>query len=175
MRLKSIITGALAIAMSFGINAYAGDVTYTDISSSSPEGKAIHELFVKAEKAAANEDIKEIVALYAKNYLNAGYTSADMRNSWAKIFDMFNNIKMEHNIYQIQISADGNRARMKCGGLLSGKETHGGMGLLGSGSEAIVIDSWTAATHDFTKEDGQWKIYGNQVTYDVGQERHVLF
>ncbi|MBI5184123.1 MAG: nuclear transport factor 2 family protein [Nitrospinae bacterium] len=175
MGFKSIITSALAIALSFGVNAYAGELAYTDIPSSSPDGKAIHELFVKAEKAAADEDIKGIISLYSKNYLNAGYATADMRNSWTKIFDMFNKIKMDHHIYQIQISSDGNRARMKCGGLLSGMETHGGMGLLGSGAEPIVIDSWTAATHEFIKEDGQWKIYGNQVNYDVGQERHVLF
>lgn len=175
MRLKSAITAALALFLSIGINAYAGDLAYTDIPSTSPEGKAIHNLFVKAEKAAADKDIKGIISLYSKDYLNAGYAKADMGNSWSKIFDMFNKITMEHNIYQIQISSDGTRARMKCGGLLSGVETHGAMGLLGSQAEPIVIDSWTASTHDFIKEDGEWKIFGNQVKYDVGQERHILF
>ena len=175
MKLKGIFIGIFSLAVMIGAQAYAGELAYKATAKGSDEEKGILALFDKAMKASSKEDLEAVISLYSTKYLNAGYNRTDMTNSWKKIFNHFDKIEMHHNVYQIEVSTDGTRARMRCGGILSGLDTAGGSGLIASGNESVVIDSWSQSVHEFIKEDGQWKIYGNQVDFDIGQERHVLF
>ena len=61
---------------------------------------------------------------------------------------------------------------MRCEGVLYGKPKKAAVGDV---NEQLVIDSWKLAVHNFIKEDGAWKILGDQVPYDTGRTHHPLF
>ena len=45
----------------------------------------------------------------------------------------------------------------------------------GETDESVIIDSWSLGAHNIIKEDGQWKILGDQVPFDTGRTFHPLF
>ncbi|HHL40271.1 MAG TPA: hypothetical protein ENJ37_07180 [Deltaproteobacteria bacterium] len=145
------------------------DSAYRTVKKDSPQYRDIVSLFATAIESAKQKDLDSVLSLYATKYLNSGYSKADVRRQWEQIFRHFDQLDMDHRIYEIEVSGD--YARMKCGGLLLGEPA------VPSADEGTVgvIDSWKFATHQLVRENGEWKILGNQVPYDSGEEHHPLF
>ncbi len=174
MMSKKSIVAILIFAVFFaftGYQAQAGE--FKAVMKDSKVGQEIHVLYHKASEFASKEDLKGVMGLYSKKYMSDGWDKDYMEASWTQIFGAFDEIEIEHHIYQLFVKGD--RAKMICGGAFLGIDTVGSSGLFGSEQESTIIDSWGSATHDLIKEDGVWKIYGNQVPYQTGLKRGPLF
>ncbi len=145
------------------------DKEYRTLSKDSSEYTEILRLFEQAILSAKKKDLDTLMRFYSENYMNAGHSRWDVKKQWEQIFTHFGSLDMDHRIYEIEVA--GNFARVKCGGLLLGEPQ------TPTAEEGIItaIDSWKFAVHQLIKEDGMWKILGNQVPYDTGQEHHPLF
>jgi hypothetical protein len=144
--------------------------SFSIVKAASKEFKEVKAAIDNIIAAAKKGDIERIVAAFSKNYLNSGRDIRDVRKQWLQILENFSDLELQHPIYNIEVS--GNFARMRCEGILYGRPKRPEIGDV---NEKIVIDSWKLAVHNFIKEDGVWKILGDQVPYDTGRTHHPLF
>lgn len=144
--------------------------SFVTVKASSKEYKDIRGVIDIIIAAAKKGDVETIAANFSRTYLNSGRDIKDVRKQWAQIIENFTDLELQHPIYNIEIS--GNFARMRCEGVLYGKPKKPAVGDV---NEQMVVDSWKLAVHNFIKEDGAWKILGDQVPYDTGRTHHPLF
>lgn len=144
--------------------------SFGTIKASSKEYGEIKGVVDSIIVAAKKGDVESIASNFSKNYLNSGRDINDVRKQWKQIIENFSDLELQHPIYNIEVS--GNFARMRCEGVLYGKPKKPAVGDV---NEQLVIDSWKLAVHNFIKEDGVWKILGDQVPYDTGRTHHPLF
>lgn len=144
--------------------------SFVTVKASSKEYKDIKGVIDIIIAAAKKGEVETIAANFSKTYLNSGRDIKDVRKQWAQIIENFSDLELQHPIYNIEVS--GNFARMRCEGVLYGKPKKPAIGDV---NEQLVIDSWKLAVHNFIKEDGSWKILGDQVPYDTGRTHHPLF
>lgn len=144
--------------------------SFATVKTSSREHKDIKGTIEMIIAAAKKGNVDAIAANFSKNYLNSGRDIKDVRKQWAQIVENFTDLELQHPIYSIEVS--GTFARMRCEGVLYGKPKKPAVGDV---NEQLVIDSWKLAVHNFIKEDGSWKILGDQVPYDTGRTHHPLF
>ncbi|MBI3814074.1 MAG: nuclear transport factor 2 family protein [Nitrospinae bacterium] len=131
----------------------------------SKDFKEIKAVFENLIAAGKKTDLGGIMSFFSKNYLNSGRDISDAMKQWKQIVDHFVDLELQHPIYQIEIS--GNFAKIRCEGVL--------LGIPKGRDEVVEIDSWKLAVHNVIKEDGKWKILGDQVSYDTGRTFHPLF
>lgn len=144
--------------------------TFVTVKTSSKEYKDIKGVIDIIINSSKKGDVEIIASNFSKSYLNSGRDIKDVRKQWGQIIENFTALELQHPIYNIEIS--GNFARMRCEGVLYGKPKSAAVGDV---NEQLVIDSWKLAVHNFIKEDGAWKILGDQVPYDTGRTHHPLF
>lgn len=144
--------------------------SFVTMKASSKEYKDIKGTIDIIIAASKKGNVDAIAANFSKNYLNSGRDIKDVKKQWAQIIENFTDLELQHPIYNIEIS--GSFARMRCEGVLYGKPRSASVGDV---NEQLVIDSWKLAVHNFIKEDGAWKILGDQVPYDTGRTHHPLF
>lgn len=144
--------------------------TYTHLKRESKEFKEIKTVFDNLIALARKGDIEGIMQNFSKNYINSGRDINDAKKQWKTIIDNFTDLELSHPIFSIEIS--GNFARMRCEGTLMGRPKKP---IPGEGDESIIVDSWSLGAHNLIKEDGKWKILGDQVPFDTGRTFHPLF
>lgn len=173
--MKKIILMLFAIA--FASASFAGEPvkipsrdTFKNLKRDSAEFKGIKAVFDNLLALAKKGDVEGIMQNFSKNYINSGRDLNDARKQWQTIINNFTNIELSHPIFSIEMS--GNFARMRCEGTLMGKPKRP---IPGETEESIIIDSWSLGAHNLIKEDGKWKILGDQVPFDTGRTFHPLF
>lgn len=144
--------------------------TYIHLKRDSKEFKEIKTVFDNLIALAKKGDIDGIMQNFSKNYINSGRDLNDARKQWQTIINNFTNLELSHPIFSIEISGD--FARMRCEGTLMGKPKRP---IPGETEESIIIDSWSLGAHNIIREDGKWKILGDQVPFDTGRTFHPLF
>ena len=144
---------------------------YRLVKRSSMDFKEIKGVFDRIISAAKKGDLDAIVDNFSDRYLNSGRDKRDVRKQWKQIMENFTDLELHHPIYHIEKA--GRFAKMKCEGVLLGKPTKHFPGEVSG--EAVVIDSWKFSVHYLIKEDGRWKILGDQIPYDTGRTFHPLF
>lgn len=144
--------------------------SFVTVKASSKEYREVKGVVDSIIVSAKKGDVETIASHFSKNYLNSGRDINDVRKQWKQIIENFSELELQHPIYNIELS--GNFARMRCEGILTGKPKKPAVGDI---NEQLVIDSWKLAVHNFIKEDGSWKILGDQVPYDTGRTHHPLF
>ncbi|MBI5893538.1 MAG: hypothetical protein HZB79_07805 [Deltaproteobacteria bacterium] len=165
------------IVFAFSAVSFAGEPvkvpkreTYTHLKRDSQDFKEIKVVFDNLIALAKKGDAEGIMQNFSKNYINSGRDLNDARKQWQTIINNFTNLELSHPIFSIEIS--GNFARMRCEGTLMGRPKKP---IPGEGDESIIIDSWSLGAHNLIKEDGKWKILGDQVPFDTGRTFHPLF
>ena len=173
--MKKIILMLVVIA--FASVSFAGESvkipardTFKHLKRDSVEFKEIKAIFDNLIVLAKKGDIEGIMKNFSKNYVNSGREADDAKKQWQTIISNFTNLELAHPIFSIEIS--GNFARMRCEGTLMGKPKKP---IPGEIEESIIIDSWSLGAHNIIKEDGKWKILGDQVPFDTGRTFHPLF
>ena len=173
--MKKIILMLVVIA--FASVSFAGESvkipardTFKHLKRDSVEFKEIKAVFDNLIVLAKKGDIEGIMKNFSKNYVNSGREADDAKKQSQTIISNFTNLELAHPIFSIEIS--GNFARMRCEGTLMGKPKKP---IPGEIEESIIIDSWSLGAHNIIKEDGKWKILGDQVPFDTGRTFHPLF
>ncbi|HBO84032.1 MAG TPA: hypothetical protein DD641_03480 [Deltaproteobacteria bacterium] len=144
--------------------------TFVHLKRDPKEFKEIKAVFDDLLTLARKGDIEGIIKTFSKNYINSGRDLNDAKKQWETIIKNFTNLELSHPIFSIE--ASGNFARMRCEGTLMGKPKRP---IPGETEESIIIDSWSLGSHNLIKEDGKWKILGDQVPFDTGRTFHPLF
>lgn len=173
--MKKILLSLMAVV--FVSVSFAGEPfkipkrdTYTHLKRDTKEFKEIKTVFDNLVSLARKGDVDGIMQNFSKNYLNSGRDVNDAKKQWKTIIDNFTDLELSHPIFSIEIS--GNFARMRCEGTLMGRPKKP---IPGEGDESIIVDSWSLGAHNLVKEDGKWRILGDQVPFDTGRTFHPLF
>lgn len=145
--------------------------SFKTIKRSSEDFKAIKKIFSDLIEAAQEGDIKKIMNFFSKNYLNSGRNHEDVKKQWETIIKHFSDLELSHPVYQIEKS--GVIGKIRCRGVISGVPKT--PGIAESEEESVVVDQWNIASHNVIKEDGKWKILGDQIPFDAGRAFHPLF
>ena len=145
--------------------------SFTQLKKDAEDFKAIKKLFNDLVASAARGNIDEIMAFFSKDYLNSGRNRVDVKKQWEAIIKHFSGLELSHPIYQIEIS--GAIAKIHCQGTISGAPRI--EGIAEPNQEIVTIDAWSFASHNVIKENGNWKILGDQIPFDTGRAFHPLF
>lgn len=136
--------------------------------------KEIVAAFDRAEKAIQAKDLDGLMALYSKRYNYHKLRKSDARRIWEEIFEYHHRLHSTHLFTKINkvVQMNGDvTAQVTCTGALWGLADETG------GKE--TIDSWFEEVHYLVKEDGAWRIIGNEgaglETPRFGHAPHPLF
>ncbi len=127
----------------------------TEIQANQKDVSAILSAFDKAEKAMKEQDLDNLMAIYAKDYEYHGMTKNNLRDLWKDLFSKYRRISSHHIFSKIIVTVTGKAptASVTCtGGLWATAESTG---------ERIIIDSWFEEVHRLVYENGAWRILGH--------------
>ena len=119
--------------------------------------KEILVTFDRAEQAIQAKDLDGLMALYSKRYNYHKLRKSDVRRIWEEIFEYHHGLHSRHLFTKIDkvVQTSGEvTAQVTCTGAL--------WGLADETGKKVTVDSWFEEVHYLVKEDGTWRIIGNE-------------
>lgn len=136
--------------------------------------KEIVATFERAEKAIQAKDLDGLMTLYSKRYNYHKLRKSDARRIWEEIFEYHHGLHSTHLFSKVTkvVQTSGEvTAQVTCTGAL--------WGLVDETGKKVTVDSWFEEVHFLVKEDGAWRIIGNEgsapETPRFGHAPHPLF
>ena len=131
----------------------------------------VHAFFDDAEKAIEAKDLNALMSLYSENYVNGPHKKADITATWKRLFEVFDNLAMTHNMRFTTTDPNSKVMMLQCSGIL--------VGIPKGESGLMAIDSWMNADHILVKEGNRFKLIGStgpeQKRFWFDKALHPLF
>jgi len=130
-------------------------VTLGNFILTSAEEQSLRNDYAAIENSFAGKDINAVMQYFSDNFIDQGETKASVRNGFLDFFNGHSNTSIKFDIKSLAI-LDG-RALVKCDFLRQGSR---------NSDNKVLKDTWKDQLQIWRKENGIWKLYGNQDLFD---------